>query len=138
MKNYESIFRNSYSRALGNTSYNADFIGEFYRHFLSSSAEVADLFANTDMSAQKTMLHDSLEYMLDFYATKKLSPQLEHLARVHGKSQHNVPLHLYDLWLDSLMMSLKKCDDQFNSDVELAWRLVLAPGITYLKFMYKH
>lgn len=138
VKNYENIFRNSYTRALGGNSYNAGFIEEFYRHFMSRSKEIADLFANVDMSAQKTMLHDSLEHMVDFYTTKKLSPQLERLAKVHGKQQLNIAPSLYDVWLDSLMAALAKYDAEFNPEVELSWRLVLAPGITYLKYSYDH
>ena len=133
--NYDTVFGDSYRRALGNHSYNADFISHFYRCFFDQSEQIRNMFANTDMSAQKTMLHDSLEHLLEFYTTRKLTPQMQHLARVHGRKGRNVPANLYDLWLDSLMDAVKKFDPQFDDEIELAWRLVLIPGITFIKFV---
>ena len=134
MPNYETVFRESYKRALGNDSYNADFISKFYERFFAQSEQVKELFKNTNMSAQKTMLHDSLDLLVEFYTTKKLDPRLVHLARVHGNQGFKVPLELYDLWMNSLIEALAEFDPEFGEDVELAWRLVLAPGITLIKY----
>lgn len=135
MSDYGEIFSNSYQRALGNNSYNADFIDYFYKQFLAKSDQIRSMFANTNMSAQKTMLHDSLDSLLEFYTTRKITRQMAHLAHIHGNKGHRVPHQLYDLWLDSLMEAVQQFDPQFDTDIELAWRLVLAPGITFIKFM---
>lgn len=135
MANYETVFNESFDKMLGNNAYNAAFIGEFYRLFFNKSPLVTEMFANTNMSAQKTMLHDSLYTMVEFYRSKQLTSELRHLARVHGKSGRDIPLHLYDLWLDSLMEALYNYDSEFDEQAELAWRLVMTPGITYIKFM---
>ena len=29
-------------------------------------------------------------------------------------------------------------DPKFNEEIELAWRVVLAPGIEYMKYKYDH
>ena len=133
---YLATFRESFDRALGNQSYNRDFIERFYDIFLGQSQAIADLFRDTSMSAQKTMLHDSLHQLVEFYSSRKTSEYMRHIAKVHSRAGLDIPDELYDVWLDSLMQAVSEYDGQFNDDVELAWRLVLSPGITYMKFMH--
>lgn len=135
MSSYQQTFSDSYARAVGNGSYNDAFISDFYQQFFNRSSEVAALFANTNMSAQKTMLHDSLNILREFHDSGIISDELSHLAKVHGRQGHQVPLRLYNLWLDCLMLSVAHFDPEFDHDIELAWRLVLIPGITYITFM---
>ncbi len=135
MKDYVDIFNASFVRALTNDSYNRDFIGRFYDIFLAKSDDVAKLFADTNMSAQKTMLHDSLHHMLDFFKSAKTGPHMESIARVHGQHHRAISDEMYDLWLEALMEALQEFDPEFDDEVELAWRLVLSPGITYMKYM---
>ncbi len=138
MDPYDKVFAESYIRILGQGAYNPKFVERFYDLFLASSSEIAERFANTDMSRQKTMLHDSFTSLLDFARHKQASPQMEVLARVHGPKAHNIPPKLYELWLDSLLQTVAELDPGFNREVELAWRLTLAPGITYLQYAYTH
>lgn len=135
MHDYEEIFRESFKRALGNSSYNRDFIGRFYEIFLSKSDRIAEHFKNTDMSAQKTMLHDSLHLMVEFYSSRKTNKYMERVAKVHNHAHRDIPTDMYEVWLDSLIESVKEFDVEFDDHVELSWRLVLAPGITYMKYM---
>ncbi len=135
MRDYVDIFNESFKRALINDSYNCDFICRFYDIFLAKSDDIAALFASTNMSAQKTMLHDSLHHMLDFFKSTKTGPHMESIARVHSRRHHAISDEMYDHWLDALMEALKEFDPEFDEEVELAWRLVLSPGITYMKFM---
>ena len=136
MQDFVSTFRASYERALGNGSYNVDFIQHFYDIFVSRSSEVRDLFQDTDMSKQKTMLHDSLAYMVEFFVARRSSPHIEHIARVHGPSHRNIPPYLYDLWVDCLVEAVRKFDPEFSKSTEIAWRLVLSPGIAYMKLAH--
>ncbi len=135
MQDYVDIFNASFARALKNDSYNCDFICRFYEIFLSKSDAIANLFSNTNMSAQKTMLHDSLHYMLEFFESAKTGPHMESIARVHSRPQHAIDDEMYDDWVESLMEALREFDPLFDDQVELAWRLVLSPGITYMKFV---
>ncbi len=137
MQDYLDIFNASYERAIGNSSYNPEFIARFYDIFLAQSEEIAERFRNTDMSAQKTMLHDSLHYMVDFFVSRKTNEYLVRVARAHSKREHDIPANLYEIWLDSLVKALKEVDPEFDDNVELAWRLVLAPGISFMKFMHE-
>jgi hemoglobin-like flavoprotein len=135
MKDYVDVFKASYQRAIGNTGYDPDFIGKFYEIFIGESDQIGARFANTNMSTQKTMLHDSLHYMVDFFLSRKTSEYLQRIARVHSQHEQDIPPALYDIWLDSLIKALEEFDTEFDEEVELAWRLV-APGIVYMKFMH--
>ena len=39
-------------------------------------------------------------------------------------------------WLESLIETVQLFDSRFTEEIELAWRVVLAPGIAYMKFKY--
>ena len=136
MKDYSEIFAASLSRVLENGAYNPAFVGTFYDEFLQTSPAVAEKFQQTDMSAQRTMLHDSLLTMIEFNKSRVPSPALEKLAEIHSRRGHNVSTQLYSLWLDSLVKAVMHHDPAFNDDVELAWRIALAPGICFMSFAY--
>ena len=136
MTAYDEIFERSFERAVGNGSYNDEFISRFYDLFLSRSEQIARLFENTNMAVQKTMLHDSLHLMLSFYRSGKVNTELERVANVHGRTQHNIPDVMYEQWLISLMQAVQEFDPEYNSHVEQAWREVLRPGIQFMQ--YRH
>ena len=136
MPNYDEIFGESVARVLGNGAYNPEFIRAFYDIFLEVSPAVAEKFAHTDMSAQRTMLHDSLLLMMDFNKTRAPTPRLEQLGEIHSRRGHNVAPAFYDVWMDSLIVAVSRHDPGFSDDVELAWRIALAPGICFMRFAY--
>lgn len=133
MNDAVNIFEDSFSRALVNHGYNKEFIERFYDLFIARSEKIADLFKDTNMAAQKTMLHDSLNYMLEYYRHPDNDVHLKHIKNVHGNTGLNIPADFYDLWLDCLIEALKNHDPEFNDKVEQAWRTILAPGIQYMR-----
>ena len=136
MPNYDTIFTESMQRVLGNGAYNPAFIRDFYDIFLETSPVVAEKFKHTDMAAQRTMLHDSLLIMVDFYRTRVPTPSLQKLSEIHSRRGHDVLPAFYDLWLDSLIAAVSHHDPGFNDDVELGWRIALSPGICFMRFAY--
>ena len=74
--------------------------------------------------------------MLIFYATNNANDYLEEIAIQHSKSVLDINPGLYDLWLESLIDTVKEYDYDFTPETELSWRLVLSVGITYMKFKY--
>lgn len=52
--------------------------------------------------------------------------------------QFNIKPYLYHLWFECLIDTVREFDPLFSDDVELAWRLTLSSGITYMKFGYDH
>jgi len=54
------------------------------------------------------------------------------VAERHGAGQLEIGAELYDLWLDSLLATVKECDPEFSPEVEKAWEDVMMVGIQYL------
>jgi hemoglobin-like flavoprotein len=135
-RHYVALFAQSYIRALQFTDENKKFLDRFYEIFFSKSPAIAQLFKDTDMGTQKTMLQDSILYMKDFCISKTANEHMRRIAKVHSKSGKNIPEELYDVWLDSLIEAAREYDSEFTEETERAWRIALAPGINYMKQMY--
>ena len=135
---FEEIFDASYKRVLQTRPGTPEFFEAFYRRFLMSSPEVRVLFRNTDMAVQRRMLKKSFFSLVAFYASDSVDDVLHRIACLHSARHLNVEPHLYDLWLECLIDTVRVYDQECSDDVELAWRLVLSPGITYMKFGYDH
>ncbi len=135
---YERIFDDSYERVLKIQHDQQGFFEAFYNRFIKADSRVAELFKHSDMERQQRMLEKSFYRLIVFYATNYADDYLEQVAIKHSKRVHNVPPDLYDLWLDNLMITVSEFDPQYDENIELAWRLVLSTGITYMKFKYDH
>lgn len=135
---YERLFDESYERVALEVRDGQPFFEGFYHRFLVASPLVRHKFRNTDMVQQRTMLKKSFYSLLTFYASGSVDNVLERIAANHSRKGLDVSPFLYDLWLECLMDTVKRYDPLFDDDVELAWRLVLSPGITYMKFKYDH
>jgi hemoglobin-like flavoprotein len=123
---------------LGQSGYNPELIDRFYEIFLAKSAEIAERFGNTNMSMQKTMLYDSLLFMVSYQKSEAARVHVERIGRTHSRSAHDIPVWMYDVWVDSLMEALSDYDPEFDDQVELSWRVALAPGIEHMKFLHGH
>ncbi len=135
---YEKQFDESYERVKTVVRNGRNFFDAFYDRFFQSSPEVAKQFKHTDMQKQKKVLEKSFYSLLIFYATNNANDYLEKIAIQHNKSALNIHPDLYDLWLESLIATVKDYDDHCSAETELSWRLVLSVGITYMKFKYDH
>jgi len=135
---YERLFDESYERAVLETRHGREFFESFYQRFLVASPLVRHKFRHTDMVQQRSMLKKSFYNLLAFYASGSVDNVLERIAVNHSRRGLDVPPALYDLWLECLVDTVKYYDPLFDDNVELAWRLVLSPGITYMKFKYDH
>ena len=133
---YVALFSESYERVLQFTDENKKFLDRFYEIFFSKSTTIAELFKNTNMGTQKTMLQDSILYMKDFCTSGRPNEYMQRIAKVHSKSDKNIPREFYDVWLDSLIEAAREYDSEFTDETEKAWRTALAPGIRYMKHMY--
>jgi hemoglobin-like flavoprotein len=115
-----------------------DFLDLFYKKFLASSEVVREKFAKTDFERQKRALRASLHLMPLAAEDPVDGPEryLKELAAQHGHAQLDVGAELYDLWLDSLLATVKESDPQWGSEVEDAWERVMMVGIDYLLSHY--
>ena len=110
------------------------FLDVFYTKFLDSSPDVAKKFVNTDFVRQKRALRASLHHLLLAAQDQEKGPDayLAGVAERHGEGQLEIGAELYDLWLDSLLATVKECDPEFSPEVEKAWEDVMMVGIQYL------
>jgi hemoglobin-like flavoprotein len=110
------------------------FLPRFYDRFMGSSAEVRELFRNTDFQRQNRILKKSL-YVLTMASvgTDEAREELLRLGRSHGREGMNVPPYLYDLWLDCLIETVREFHTEWHPDIERSWREMLSPHIAVLK-----
>lgn len=137
MKDFLEKFNDSYERVLGALADKDHFFQDFYIEFISRSPEINEKFANTDLNKQARMLKKSLTYMVNFFVNKKSSDYLEEIAWLHSFDKHDIRPNLYEEWTESLIKSVADHDPHFDPDIELAWRIVMAPGIEFMKFHYQ-
>lgn len=130
---YEEIFDHSYERVKNLIKDGKPFFGAFYDNFLRMSPAAAEHFAETDMERQKKMMEKSFYGLFIFYATQNANDYLESIAERHSHHDLNINPKLYDDWLDALIETVKDYDPQFNPEIALSWRIILSPGIAYMK-----
>lgn len=123
-------FNQSFARAIEGRD--EEFFEHFYKRFLSRSVVAREKFAHTDMSRQKQMVRASLLELMQFYTSGKPNEYMKRVAHIHGPQGSNIGREEYFGWLDALLDTVKEFDTQFDDEVDLAWRIVLAPGIAYM------
>lgn len=133
MIDFNEHFNDSYERI------NVDsdlFFTEFYNEFKGRSESVKEMFAEVDMENQKKLLKKGLFYLITFYATKKAGDFLINLADDHHNRLKLTEEH-YELWMDSIIATLKKVDHKFDKNAEVGWRITLGPGIVFLQHYFR-
>ena len=136
MKDIQKIFKQSYRRIIDADVHMSEFTEVFYRKFLGSSEEVRSKFMRTDLRRQRKMLADSFCHMNRIFEECTVTDRIAEIARIHQKDAHDIPEHLYELWLDALVYAVGEIDPDFNPSVELAWRMAMSPGIRFMTFCY--
>lgn len=127
---FDASYRRVFGRGIGTDESSDPFFGAFYQRFLADPV-IAELFADTDMSRQTTMLRKSFFHLAGFYVTNAPSGELERMAQVHYRI--GIGAEHYDRWLDCLVATVAEFDPECDEATELAWRWALTPGITFMK-----
>ena len=127
-----------FEESLKRCSADPDFLDIFYGNFLGSSPKVREKFSGTDFDRQKDALRASFDTMLLAARDEENGPEryLLPLAERHGSRQLGIGAEYYDLWLDSLLKTVRACDPAWSEDVEKAWENVMGVGISYLCSRY--
>lgn len=126
---FSQLFNDSYERLMAKKSH--QFFERFYDNFVGKSPEVAVVFAHTDMARQYDMLRMSLMQVMSFASDRRTSPYLEKIAARHAAL--NIKGALFALWSDSLIETVRELDEHYDAQVELAWRVTLAPGLEFMR-----
>jgi hemoglobin-like flavoprotein len=129
-----------FEQSLRRCDANPEFLDIFYDRFLASSPKVKERFAKTDFHRQKRLLRASFYLILLASEDPDGGPEryLGHLAARHSTKDLDVGAELYDLWLDSLLESVKECDPEYSEEVEEAWEKIMGIGIDFLLSRYHH
>lgn len=109
------------------------FFQRFYQIFSDTEPRVKELFAETEMERQYKMLMESMTYLISYVQADDSGDAIKKTAVMHGRDRLDIPAGFYDIWLESLIETIKERDPEFNDHIEKAWRKVLAPGIDYMK-----
>lgn len=126
---YAELFNDSYERVVSKNPQN--FYTCFYDHFLAASPSISQLFVNTDMDKQREMLMISMALLISFGNSQHSNDWLVELADKH-KNLH-ISAEQFDYWMDAIILTLEQLDSDHNSDYETAWRVILSPGLTFMK-----
>jgi hemoglobin-like flavoprotein len=128
------LFNDSLARCLRS----GQFFQRFYEIFLASSAEVRDKFRATDFRKQRRMLQTSFYMLVEFITLgwPECQAYLERIAATHSRLGRDIPPHLYELWLDSLLQAVKEHDGLYSPQIENAWRHLMGAGIAFLTARY--
>jgi hemoglobin-like flavoprotein len=119
----------SYARVRG-----TDFAQQFYDRFLRADEEVRRRFAETDFARQRELFLHGVFALID-YSRGRVTGELavRRLAKMHGPSGLDIPLRLYDLWVQTLLETLREQDPEWSPELGGAWRAVLQPGVDVLR-----
>jgi hemoglobin-like flavoprotein len=128
----------TFERSLGRCTSQSRFLDLFYARFLASSPKVREKFEDTDFVRQKRALKASLHLILLAAGDEEgeAGKYLGDVATKHNASHLNIGAELYDLWLDSLLETVKECDPEHDPEVSKAWEDVMMVGIHYLTVRY--
>ncbi len=136
MVNIEKVFKESLKRISEAKVEGHSFLETFYELFINSSSEIAAMFKQTDMDKQAKMLKRSISEFILCYTEKKVNKHLMKIGKLHSKHSLNIDPKFYSLWLSKILEAVKIHDPKFSAKVEVAWRIILSPGITYMTFAY--
>lgn len=112
-----------------------DFFDSFYRHFLDSSPEVREKFANTEMNGQKLLLRQGILNLV-MHARGMPDTKLRALGCSHSRAAMDIRPELYVLWQQALLQTIGEHDQQYCNETRNAWNEVLDKGIAVIKAGY--
>jgi len=133
LANQNETVKLSHARCIQSQS----FLDDFYNSFMGSSQEVRQMFVNTDLEKQKSLLKDGITYLIMYDADNIIGKiALKNIGEIHNRNQKNIEYKFYPIWTKCLLQTVAKHDPKFDDDIKLAWDSVLIRGIDFLKSQY--
>lgn len=110
------------------------FFEDFYKDFVAQSAEIRNLFKNTDMLKQKAALRQGVAFLIMYAGGNALAEgKISELTRTHNRSGYAIRPDMYKVWLEAFLRTVKKHDPKHDANHDKAWRTVLTQGIETMK-----
>ncbi|MBT6154653.1 MAG: globin [Planctomycetaceae bacterium] len=114
-----------------------EFFDLFYETFMGKSPAIAEMFAHTDMTAQKIVLRTGIAHLISYAKGKGIAKRkLEELGERHDRDHLAIKPEMYEMWVDSLLEAVQEFDPKYEAGAEEAWRYVLARGIELMNSKY--
>ena len=125
--------KESYSRCCVNPK----FFDLFYANFLGSHPSIAPMFAKTDMTKQKSLLRQGVSMMfMHLSGNSDGTTGMDRIGESHSKKKMNIDPNLYGYWIDSLVKTVKACDEKFTPSLEAEWKTALRAGVDRIISFY--
>lgn len=131
------VFHLSYDRVVSNRINGETFFTFFYKTFPNSDPVLKKKFENTDLESLARMVHNSIHLMVRFSEDYTSNSEIGKVALIHRKERLDIHPRLYPIWLNSILMAVSLFDPKYSDEVALAWKLAMAPGITFLTHFYE-
>lgn len=125
------VAQHSYARCLRAPG----FFSVLYEHLLSSDPTIPPMFEETEFPRQHKLLQHGVGLLLS-YARSPDDALLERIAARHSADGIDVPPHMYEHFVASLLAAVREHDPRFDQETESAWREALAPGLGFMKSRY--
>ena len=130
----EDVVRSSFCRCMGASD---EFFDDFYETLSARAPGLGTLCAHVEMQQQNQLIRQGVEHLIDYATGNEQSAQeLRRLGKTHGRSGLNVRPELYSVWIDTLVETIRKHDQQSTDDIEAAWRVVVRGGIEQMTSLY--
>ncbi|WHI45175.1 globin [Microbulbifer sp. JMSA004] len=111
------------------------FFVDFYDRFMGSSTDIRQLFANTDMKAQRHLLRNGIMQLV-LYSRGMPDTKLRALGKSHDRNGYNIRPEWYRLWLDALLATIRQHDEEYSPEIEASWHRAILPGIEIIRKAY--
>ncbi len=114
-----------------------DFATTFYDTFLGASPEIAPFFVETSFEKQRKLLRATVQIMVTRHVSDLPAREvLERIGESHSRQQLNIPPRLYEVWLDSVCLTVEAMDPEWSEEVGHQWRERLRPGMQLIMAAY--
>lgn len=129
--------KDCFLQSLGRCATHEGFIRTFYQRLIDSSDEIRQKFAQTDFDRQNELLLKSLNTIAGCIDGDQIAiHELARQATLHNRVHLNIKPQLYIFWQRSLVSTASEFDEQWNQEIELAWKQVLSYVINHMKSQY--
>ena len=95
------------------------------------------MFAKTDMTKQKSLLRQGVSMMFMHLSGNSVGTTgMDRIGESHSKKKMNIDPNLYGYWIDSLVKTVKACDEKFTPSLEAEWKTALRAGVDRIISFY--
>ncbi|MEA5445635.1 globin [Gammaproteobacteria bacterium AB-CW1] len=117
---------------------NPDFVADFYQRLLASNERFPAMFAHTDWPKQNKLIRRGISMVITYAGSPGVARrQIEDIAKVHSRKGHApVEPHMYDHWIESLLLTVQNSDPRYDTTLGKRWREALIPAIDFMRGSY--